>query len=110
MINTDFRIFTMIKLRVLSLILLFVAVGLTLSAQSASWTGSTSTDWNTASNWNPAQVPTASSDIVISSSPNNPVLSGAGFARSFVDKRTKMHIEQEDVDVFRGNMIFASLD
>ena len=42
------------------------------------WTGSTSTDWNTASNWNPAAVPTSSSNVIIPSSgiTNFPVVSG----------------------------------
>ena len=32
---------------------------------SVTWTGATSTDWNTASNWTPAVVPTASIDATI---------------------------------------------
>ena len=43
------------------------------------WTGATSTDWATASNWNPAAVPTATDDVVIPSGPaNQPTLSTAG--------------------------------
>ena len=33
-----------------------------------------------------------------------------GFAKQYIDKKTKAHIEQNDVDSFRGNMIFASLN
>lgn len=33
----------------------------------ASWTGSTSTDWNTASNWSGLLIPTASTDVIIPS-------------------------------------------
>lgn len=35
---------------------------------SVTWTGATSTDWNTASNWNPAVVPTATVDATIPAS------------------------------------------
>lgn len=42
------------------------------------WTGATSTDWNTASNWNPATVPTSTDNVIIPSSgiTNFPVVSG----------------------------------
>jgi len=33
-----------------------------------------------------------------------------GFATSFVDKKTGLHISQEEVETFRGNMIFGSLN
>ena len=35
------------------------------------WTGTTSTDWNTASNWSPAAVPTAGANATIPSAPVN---------------------------------------
>ena len=40
------------------------------------WTGVTSSDWNTSSNWSTGNVPLATNDVVIpSGTPNNPVLS-----------------------------------
>lgn len=33
-----------------------------------------------------------------------------GFATRYKDKKTKEHLEKEEVDVFRGNMVFASLN
>lgn len=44
----------------------------------STWTGTNSTDWNTASNWSPAAVPTSSSNVIIPSSgiTNFPVVSG----------------------------------
>ncbi|HNW99190.1 MAG TPA: T9SS type A sorting domain-containing protein [Bacteroidales bacterium] len=43
-----------------------------LTAYSPSlWTGTTSTDWNDASNWNTNAVPTSTDDIYISSTPVN---------------------------------------
>src|SRR5690606_1893100 len=41
------------------------------------WTGGTNTAWNTASNWCGGEIPTAATDVVISSgSTNYPVISG----------------------------------
>ena len=46
------------------------------SAQKT-WTGTTSTAWNTATNWSPAGAPVASDNVTIPSAPaNQPVLSG----------------------------------
>ena len=42
---------------------------------SGSWTGATSSDWGTASNWTTGIVPLASSDVIISTSSNPPVIS-----------------------------------
>ena len=36
-----------------------------IGAQAQTWTGATSSDWNTASNWNPATVPTATSSVSV---------------------------------------------
>ncbi|WP_157618568.1 beta strand repeat-containing protein [Spirosoma spitsbergense] len=47
------------------------------------WTGTTSTDWNTASNWCPTRVPLSTDDVVIPSTPaNQPVLSTPATAKS----------------------------
>ncbi|GAA3963140.1 DUF4394 domain-containing protein [Hymenobacter antarcticus] len=46
------------------------------------WNGSVSTDWGTAANWTPAQVPAANNDVVIpSGTPNQPTVSNAQQAR-----------------------------
>jgi uncharacterized repeat protein (TIGR02543 family) len=36
--------------------------------QIPTWTGATSTDWNTASNWNPAAVPVSTNNVIIPTS------------------------------------------
>jgi len=46
------------------------------------WTGMTSTDWHTASNWNPACVPTASTDVKIPNVTNDPVINAAAVAKT----------------------------
>ncbi|MCC2546566.1 DUF4394 domain-containing protein [Hymenobacter sp. BT175] len=46
------------------------------------WTGATSTDWGTASNWSPMQVPTATDDVTIPNTTNDPVVSNAQQARN----------------------------
>lgn len=59
------------------LILALSLFGAGLSAQHT-WTGATSTDWNTASNWSAASVPTATDSVIIpdtSALPNAPTLS-----------------------------------
>lgn len=47
-----------------------------IKAQTLTWTGTTSSNWNTASNWSPAQVPTAASTVIMTNGnpPNWPVL------------------------------------
>ncbi|SFQ31775.1 DUF4394 domain-containing protein [Hymenobacter arizonensis] len=41
------------------------------------WTGAVSTDWGTAGNWSPAQVPTAADNVTIPDVANDPVVSNA---------------------------------
>ncbi len=67
-----FKIYFMKKLYVFTLLILCCYY---LPAQT--WTGATSTDWNTASNWNPAGVPTSSGNVIIPGSLSNyPVMNG----------------------------------
>jgi hypothetical protein len=56
----------------------FISAGTLLT-----WNGSVSTDWGTAANWTPAQVPTANNDVVIpSNTPNIATVSNAQQARN----------------------------
>ncbi|HPE58616.1 MAG TPA: hypothetical protein PK904_19580, partial [Bacteroidales bacterium] len=41
------------------------------------WTGTTDTDWNTASNWSSSIVPDATTQVVIPNVPNKPVINNA---------------------------------
>ncbi len=51
------------------------------SSTNAVWLGSTSTDWNTATNWCSGAVPTSATDVTIPSSPTmQPVIGSAGGA------------------------------
>ncbi|MBX9929887.1 MAG: hypothetical protein K2X99_13355, partial [Gemmatimonadaceae bacterium] len=53
---------------------------------TATWTGATSVDWNTASNWSTSAVPTLSVNVVVPSSPIGgrfPTLSSSGAAANF---------------------------
>lgn len=43
------------------------------------WNGSVNTDWNTANNWTPTGVPTASECVVIPTAPNNAIVSGTNY-------------------------------
>jgi hypothetical protein len=55
---------------------------LTSPAATRTWTGATSTEWHTASNWNPACVPTANDDVTIPDRINDPIVSAAAVAKS----------------------------
>ncbi|RDB04277.1 hypothetical protein DVG78_18930 [Runella aurantiaca] len=47
------------------------------------WTGGVDTDWNTACNWSPASVPTATNDVVIPATTNEPIIgSGTSVAQN----------------------------
>ena len=46
------------------------------------WTGSVNTDWNTACNWSPSSVPTATNVVVIPNTTNKPTISTAAVAQS----------------------------
>ncbi|UPT68644.1 MAG: hypothetical protein M0D57_08495 [Sphingobacteriales bacterium JAD_PAG50586_3] len=60
----------------IAIVLSLLICTLELSAQtSRTWTGSSSTDWNTAGNWSPSGVPSSSDHIILNTaSGNQPVL------------------------------------
>ena len=56
---------------------LATSTGITMSVTSPStytWTGATSTDWATATNWNPNGIPTSSDNVIIPTTANKPML------------------------------------
>lgn len=56
---------------------------LSTSTNAGQWTGNVSTDWNTAGNWCTGVIPTATTDVIISSSAiRMPTISGAAAARN----------------------------
>ncbi len=46
----------------------------TVTACPKTWTGLTTTDWNTSTNWSPTGVPASSDDVIIPSVTNKPVI------------------------------------
>lgn len=53
-----------------------VSTSVTIGVTAVTWTGATSTAWNTASNWSPAVVPNTSCyDVIIPATTNKPVTS-----------------------------------
>ncbi|AYQ33213.1 T9SS type A sorting domain-containing protein [Runella sp. SP2] len=46
------------------------------------WTGLVDTDWNTACNWSPVSVPTATNDVIIPNTTNKPIINTAAVAQS----------------------------
>jgi hypothetical protein len=60
----------------LRLLIIFLLIANGILAQKT-WTGATSTAWNTAGNWSPGGAPTASDNVTIPSAPvNQPLISG----------------------------------
>ena len=53
---------------------LFLCLLLANVLHAQTWTGSVSTNWNTAANWTPAVIPIATNDVVIPNTVNKPVL------------------------------------
>jgi hypothetical protein len=53
---------------------LFLCLLFANALYAQTWTGSASTNWNTAANWTPATVPIASSDVTIPTTVNKPKL------------------------------------
>ena len=53
---------------------MFIVLVKTSFAQTATWDGSSSTDWNTAANWSTNAVPTSSNDVIIPDVTNDPIL------------------------------------
>ena len=49
---------------------------------AGSWTGLVSTDWNTATNWCDGVVPTSSTNVIINSGGNQPVINAASFCNN----------------------------
>ena len=47
---------------------------------TATWTGAVDTNWNNAGNWSPATTPTSLSNVVIPTSPRNPVITASSTA------------------------------
>jgi len=52
-----------------------LAFGGALVAVTPTWNGTTSTDWNTASNWTPASVPTSTNNVIIPTGTVTPTVS-----------------------------------
>jgi hypothetical protein len=63
-----------ISVLILGLVLLLFSSGYGWGV-TKTWTGASSTDWNTAGNWSPSGVPGAGDDVVIPDTFNPPVLS-----------------------------------
>ncbi|MDI9310487.1 MAG: GEVED domain-containing protein [Limnohabitans sp.] len=49
----------------------------TVSFDKKTWTGATSTEWNTASNWTPSGVPTNATQVIIPNTVNKPIISSS---------------------------------
>lgn len=59
------------------LILIVLGVGYNSIAQTITWNGSQSTDWNTSTNWTPQTIPGSGNAVVIGNTGNKPILSSS---------------------------------
>ncbi|KAB7729282.1 hypothetical protein F5984_16765 [Rudanella paleaurantiibacter] len=93
----------------LTLLLLVGSLSASL-AQTVNWTGATSSNWNIASNWNPATVPTATNDVVISSTATTqPTLSTTAVAKSVeVRSGASLSISSAGSLTVNGNKVVLS--
>ncbi len=58
----------------------FVNVSLANISAATTWTGATSTEWATATNWNPTGPPTSSDAVIIPNVTNAPVISSGNYS------------------------------
>ena len=62
---------------IILIVFLFIVFVKTSFTQTATWDGSSSTDWNTAANWSTNAVPTSSNDVIIPNVTNNPIITSS---------------------------------
>ncbi|GAB3559783.1 putative Ig domain-containing protein [Spirosoma fluminis] len=74
------------------------------------WTGQTSTDWNTAGNWCPARVPLSTDDVVIPATPpNKPVLGTNAVANSVeVQSGASLAITNAGILILNGSRLIGN--
>ncbi len=63
-----------------SYVINFIVTTVATPPAAVTWTGAVSTDWFTAGNWSPAQVPGNTTDVTIPAVPRQPLVSAAGAA------------------------------
>jgi hypothetical protein len=92
-------------------LLLVLGLSLNLLAQDKTWDGSVSTDWNTAENWTPSGVPTATNSLFIDASPTNqPTLNTSATVRAVTIYGTLTIGASGDLTVYGNQDTFVSLD
>lgn len=74
------------------------------------WTGTTSTDWNTTTNWNPQQIPTVTNNVIIPAGCTfypEITTDGLSINNSSVAKRCKsLHIDNGASVLVNGNLLY----
>ncbi len=78
-------------------------------SQTLNWNGNSSSDWNTAQNWTPARVPTASDIVIINFSSNTATVTSASFCDSLCILSGRLNIvgTGKSLSVNRGMQISA---
>ena len=97
----------------LHLFFILSLLGISGIAQTTrTWTGSTNTDWQTASNWSPSGIPLSLDPVIINSTTNQPVLGGsASIASLTVNSGVVLNLGSHSLTVsgsFTGNLATVS--
>jgi len=71
---------TLLKSSYSIIITLLISHGIT--AQTITWLGTTDSEWHTPTNWMPTGIPTATDEVLINSSPNDPMITAKAVART----------------------------
>ena len=70
------------------------------------WTGATSTDWNTATNWSDGILPTAIDDAIIPNVTNKPIISGSAVCNNLtVNTGSSLTINASNTLTISGNFV-----
>jgi hypothetical protein len=94
-----------------TIILLVLGLSVNLLAQDKTWNGSVNTDWNTADNWTPSGVPTASNSLFIDADPaNQPTLNTAATVRAVTIFGTLTIGASGNLTVYGNQSTLVSLD
>ncbi|MEI6049805.1 MAG: hypothetical protein WCS03_12950, partial [Bacteroidota bacterium] len=76
------------------------------SCIAGSWNGSASTDWNTATNWCDGTIPNASTNVVIPSGGNQPVIGAAAVCNSLtINSGATLAITESNALTVSGNWL-----
>ncbi|MBK7888661.1 MAG: T9SS type A sorting domain-containing protein [Bacteroidetes bacterium] len=85
----------------------FISFNSNLYAGSYTWTGATSTSWNTNSNWSPSGTPGTNDTVSISNQTNNPVLGANTTVKKFTINSGTLNLSTYSLTISTGLAKFS---